>query len=181
MMNSLMSNLERNLIDNILESEVKLGCAGTTITFYYPATSLVELLDCDMDGLDSAIVQFLENEKNRLGEVVLEKLDDEKGRYAVRIPLEGINWVLANFQPSDFMKDFVKEIKRPENTLERVAELFYEYSPDVHIDKVKVDEWAIYFRDEAIDPYVYYIEQSIFGLEYHRFTRASYRMMTQGG
>ena len=33
-----------------------------------------------------------------------------------------------------------------------------------------------------IDPYVYHIEQSVFGLEYHRFTRESYRkMMSEAG
>ena len=35
-----MKKLERNLIDNILESEVKLGCASTPVTFYYPESSL---------------------------------------------------------------------------------------------------------------------------------------------
>ncbi len=32
--------MERDLIDNILESCVKLGFADTPITFYYPETSL---------------------------------------------------------------------------------------------------------------------------------------------
>jgi hypothetical protein len=34
------------------------------------------------------------------------------------------------------------------------------------------------FRDEEIDPYVYHIEQGIFGLEYHRFTKESYKEMS---
>ena len=46
-----MKKLERNLIDNILESEVKLGCASTPVTFYYPESSLNELLDCNNDEL----------------------------------------------------------------------------------------------------------------------------------
>ena len=45
-----MKKLERNLIDNILESEVKLGCASTPVTFYYPESSLNELLDCRVFG-----------------------------------------------------------------------------------------------------------------------------------
>ena len=36
-----MKKLERNLIDNILESEVELGCASTPVTFYYPETRLI--------------------------------------------------------------------------------------------------------------------------------------------
>ena len=50
-----MNKLERNLIDNILESEVKLGRPSTSITFYYPESSLTELLECGTNELDSAI------------------------------------------------------------------------------------------------------------------------------
>ena len=39
------------------------------------------------------------------------------------------------------------------------------------------DEWAFSFKDENIDPYIYHIEQSVFGLEYHRFTKESYKKM----
>ncbi len=46
-----MKKLERNLIDNILESEVKLECASTPVTFYYPESSLNELMDCNNDEL----------------------------------------------------------------------------------------------------------------------------------
>ena len=169
-----MEKLERNLIDNILESEVKLGCADSSITFYYPASSLTALLDCDEKGLASAIAGFQKDERNRLGDIVFEELRHEKGRYAIIIPAQGINWVHAHFQPSGFMKDFVEEIRRPGNTLERITEVFYKYSPEVDIHKISEDEWAVAFRDEGIDPYIYHIEQNVFGLEYHRFTKDSY-------
>ena len=55
-----MKKLERNLIDNILESEVKLGCASTPVTFYYPESSLNELLDCNDDELPVKIAEFME-------------------------------------------------------------------------------------------------------------------------
>ena len=61
--------------------------------------------------------------------------------------------------------------------MEDIAELFRRYSQDILISKVNEDEWAISFKDDNIDPYVYHIEQSVFGLEYHRFTRESYRKM----
>lgn len=61
--------------------------------------------------------------------------------------------------------------------MEDIAELFRRYSQGILISKVNEDEWAISFKDDNIDPYVYHIEQSVFGLEYHRFTRESYRKM----
>ncbi len=177
-----MKKLERNLIDNILESEVKLGCASTPVTSYYPESSLDELLDRNNDELPVKIAEFLEIEKDCLGKVRIEELGDEKGRYAVRVPIEGFDWVRANYQPSDFMKDFVQEIRKPDNTLAGITDLFKRYSPEVSIIKVNENAWAFYFSDENIDPYVYYIEQNVFGLEYHRFTRESYnKMMSEAG
>ena len=107
-----MNKLERNLIDNILESEVKLGRACSPITFYYPEGSLTELLDCSVGELSLMIAEFLRKEKDRLGNITIGELADEKGR-----------------------------------------------------------------KDDNIDPYVYHIEQNVFGLEYHRFTRESYKRM----
>ena len=160
-----MEKLERNLIDNILESEVKLGRASTPVTFYYPESSLNELLDCDSDGLSMAIAEFRRNANNHLGNVVIEELSKEKGRYMIKIPIEGLDWVHQNFKPSDFMKDFICNIRKTDNTLENISELFYRYSLDVEIKKIN-------------DPYVYHIEQGIFGLEYHRFTKESYKEMS---
>lgn len=46
----------------------------------------------------------------------------------MKIPADGVDWVHGNYQPSDFMKEFVQEIRKPDNTLEDIAELFHRYS-----------------------------------------------------
>ncbi len=175
-----MKKLERNLIDNILESEVKLGRTNSSITFYYPEDSLTELLDCSSVELPLKIAAFIENEEDHLDNIIIEELGNEKGRYAVKISEKALDWVHNNYQPSDFMKEFVEEIRKPDKTLEGIAELFRKYSPEVVISKVNTDEWAFAFKEDTIDPYVYHIEQNIFGLEYHRFTRQAYEKMMCG-
>ena len=75
------------------------------------------------------------------------------------------------------MQEFVKEIKRPGNSIENITRLFLKYSKDVVVKENGENEWAIYFMDETTDPYVYHIEQNVFGLEYHRFTRAAYEKL----
>lgn len=171
--------MERDLIDNILESCVKLGFADTPITFYYPETSLTELFGCGRDEIPSAIAEFRKSEQDHFGDIVFEALHDEKRRYAVKVPAEGTEWVHANFKPSAFIEEFVKEIKRPVNTLDSIADFFRKFSPKVDISKISSDEWALSFADEDIDPYVYHIEQNVFGLEYHRFTREAYRNLME--
>lgn len=172
-----MHKLERNLIDNILESEVKLGRIGTSLTLYYPGSSLAELLDCSEEELPVKLAEFPEKGTEYLGNIVIEQIDDSGERFSVRIPAEGLDRVYADFQPSDFTKEFVKEIRNPGNTLEDIAELFHRYSQDVVINQINPDEWVFSFCDDAVDAYVYHIEQNVFGLEYHRFTKESYRKM----
>ena len=167
-------NLEKNLIDNILECELKLGYANTPVSFYYPITSLMELLDCEESEIDSAIVQFQESELTRLGKVIIKEQPREKGRYAVTIPVEGSSWVHEHFQPTDFMRFLISEINRPGNTLEDIVKIFTHFSSDVDVKKVSDKEWVIGFEDVDIDPYVYHIEQNEFGFEYHRFTKEAY-------
>ena len=58
----------------------------------------------------------------------------------MKIPADGVDWVHGNYQPSDFMKEFVQEIRKPDNTLEDIAELFHRYSQDILISKVNEDE-----------------------------------------
>lgn len=169
-----MKEMERNLIDNILECELKLGQADTQVTFYYPQASLTELLGCSRKELASAMTEFQKQEAGRLGKIEMEELENEKGRYAVTIPKEGICWVHENYQPSEFMKAFILEIKKPGNTLAGIVELFNSFSPEVEIKHMDDKQWAVSFKDNSIDPYVYYMEQNEFGLEYHRFTRTAY-------
>jgi len=167
-------DLEKNLIDNILECELKLGYANTPIRFYYPITSLMELLGCEEIGIDSAIQQFQERELTRLGKVIIKEQTNEKGRYAVTIQVDGIRWVHIHFQPTDFMRLLISEINRPGNSLEDIVKIFTHFSSEVDVKKVSEKEWVIGFVDESIDPYVYHIEENEFGFEYHRFTREAY-------
>ncbi|MDO4491004.1 MAG: DUF3877 family protein [Lachnospiraceae bacterium] len=173
-------NLEKNLIDNILETEIKLGHADMAITFYYPVISLLELLDCTEQQLDAAIGSFQEAVKETLGPVKIQELANEKGRFSVRVSAKGVNWVHSNFHPTEFMKQFVAEIQKSGITLGDIVTLFHSFSQDVEVKKVSEEEWSVSFADEAVDPYVYHIEKNFFGLEYHRFTKEAYRKTMEG-
>lgn len=173
--------LERNLIDNILECEAKLGYADLPICFYYPKSSLTELLECKENEMSTAIQKFQKDEITKLGEVTIRELDNEKGRYEATVPLKGVQWVHENYKPTEFTIRFVGAIKIPGNTLEDIERLFKSFSSAVDIRKVSSSEWSICFENEEIDPYIYHIEKNLFGLEYHRFTRAAYDRMGISG
>ena len=167
-------DLERNLIDNILECEIKLGHASLPVSFYYPCGSLLELLQCKEEQLPAAIKIFQQKQQGRLGDVVIEELANEKGRYVITVPASGVNWVSTNYQPSEFMKLFVAEITNPNNDFRDILKVFQRFSENIEVKKISEEEWAVRFCDSSIDPYVYHIERNFFGLEYHRFTQEAY-------
>lgn len=172
-------NLETNLIDNIIECEVKLGHAHTPISFYYPKSSLLELLDCSEADFLSCAEAFVKGIKNTLGEVTISEVKSEPGRYQVTVSADGVDWVSLYYKPSDFIKRFAVDIHKTGNTLCGILETFKTFSNDIVVEKVKENEWGIYFLDDSIDPYVYYIEENSFGLEYHRFTHKAYRLLLE--
>lgn len=171
--------LKQNLIDNILECEAKLGFAKIPISFYYPKSSLTELLNCEDGDLASAIQKFQTDEMDKFGQVLIHELINEKGRFEVTVPQTGVEWVHENYRPSEFTFAFVKLIKEPGKTISDLINLFRGFSEAVDVKKMSDTQWSICFEDESIDPYIYHIEQNVFGLEYHRFTRKAYELIRE--
>ncbi len=167
-------NLLQNIIDNVLECEVKLGHVSMPISFYYPESTLCQLLNCNKVQLPEATAQFSKETVNSLGGVIIMEVPSEPGRYGLTIPSCGVDYISSHYNASEFTISFITEIKKPNQTLTGMVDFFRSFSEDVIIDKESATEWAISFANDLIDPYVYHIEQNIFGLEYHRFTREAY-------
>ena len=175
-----MMDLEKNIIDNILECQVKLGMADLPVSFYYPQASLIELLVCNNETLNLELEKFKKKECNSLGRLEIEELKNERGRYVITVPAEGVRWVNANFAPSEFMQAFIAEIKCPGITLGDLINIFKKFSDKVNVNQVGDNEWALSFENLEVDPYVYHIEKNCFGLEYHRFTHKAYELLNEG-
>jgi len=174
-----MMNLEKNIIDNILECQVKLGMADLPVSFYYPQASLIELLACSNETLDLELENFKKKECNSLGRLEIEELKNEKGRYVITVPTEGIKWVYDHFTPSEFTRAFIAGIKSPGITLEDIINIFKKFSDKVNVNQVSDHEWAVSFGNPDMDPYVYHIEKDCFGFEYHRFTHKAYKLFNE--
>ncbi len=167
-------DLKQNIIDNVLECQVKLGKAAMPVSFYYPDTSLCQLLGCNREDLQEACRSFCQATADTLGGLVIREVPSEPGRYGVTVPAAGVDWIGQHFTPSDFTRAFVEEVKKPGQTLEGMVDFFKSYSDDVIVDKEEDKEWAISYGHDLVDPYVYHIEENVFGLEYHRFTKEAY-------
>ncbi|WP_104805349.1 DUF3877 family protein [Blautia marasmi] len=166
-------DLKKNIFDNIKECEIKIGYREEDMNLYYPKESLQELLLTAEENLSQAIAAFCESAGQELGGLTI-KETEEKGRYCVHVPSEGVRYVHENVNDSPFLKAFLEEIFNPGNTVDDIVNIFKRFSQDVAVEKIHEHEWGISFRNPEIDPYVYYLEQDEFGLQYHRFTKKAY-------
>ena len=166
-------DLKKNICDNIKECEIKIGYREEDMNLYYPQASLLELLPAEKENLSEALAAFCRTSEPELGKLTI-KETEEKGRYCIHVPSAGVKYVHENLEDSPFLKAFLAEIFKPGNTVEDMIKIFQSFSQDIIIEKVDEQEWGISFQNPEIDPYVYYLEQDAFGLQYHRFTRQAY-------
>lgn len=169
--------MEKNLCDTIKEWELKIGCSKEPIELYYPAESLMSLLQLeqkDMGLLMEELEQFGTWVQERLGKLEISRKGE---RFCIRIPKEGSLYVQAYIPTNPFLVRFLEVITDKNSTLEKVEAVFYEFSDKVVKQQEEDREYIFYFEDAGIDEYVYCVEEDDFGLEYHRFTRADYKAL----
>ena len=169
-------DLKTNICDSIKECEIKLGYQEETIHLYYPENTLLELLEATPENLHQKTDSFCKLQAGLFGKITIEETQ-EKGRYCISIPAKGVKYVHENIAANPFMEAFVQEIHKPGLKKDDILKLFYQFSKDVIEEKIEDNEWAIYFQDDTIDAYVYYIEEDGFGLQYHRFTKETFSAM----
>ncbi len=171
-------DLKRNILDSLKECEIKLGYRKEAVSLYYPQNVLKELLLATDDNLLEKMNRFCQSVVEELGEVCIVKTQ-EAGRYQIVIPEKGVAYVHENVEASAFLKAFVENIYKPGIRKEDMISLFRRFSDKVIVEQADEKEWAVYFELPEMDAYVYYIEEDEFGLQYHRFTRESYRELVK--
>lgn len=170
-------NLLQNIYDTIKEWQIKIGYQEESMGLYYPADSLIHLLELPehiaLSDVLKALDKFLEENTDTLGKV---EVTNQKERICLQIPKEGTSYVHEQVQSSPFLVDFIKKVTTPKCTLEEIKEVFYKYSTNV-VEKDGIHDGLgkiIYFEDETIDPYVYCLEFDEFGATYHRFGKSDF-------
>lgn len=172
-------DLRQNILDTVKEWEIKIGYRKEAIQLYYPRESLCELLGAkesdDGHDLEQRLQSFCEASEEFGGVEIAET--EEKGRYCVRIPSKGVEYIHEHVPENPFLRAFLDVITNHGKKLEDVEAVFHRFSDRVVIEKQEEREWGFWFADGKPDEYVYYVEEDAFGLEYHRFTKDAYRKL----
>ena len=167
--------LEKNVCDTLKEWELKIGYGKEPVELYYPAESLCCLLGLPQEQkgrLQEALALFSRNVQERFGEV---EITHNQDRYCIRIPESGLKYVRDHVMASPFLIKFLETVQRSESTMASVEQLFWEFSRQVVKQPGEDGALIFFFEDQAVDEYVYCVEEDAFGLQYHRFTRTDYK------
>lgn len=167
--------LEKNIIDNIKEAQIKLGFDNRPMSFNYTESSLKNLLATD--DIESALEDFSVNAVDRLGKITFHKI---KTGFCLTVSEKGTSYV-NTLDGFEFIKEFINTVRKHGISIDDVIAVFKKYSDNVVIEEKHNGEfdYLIYFADGVPDDYYYCItlEEEIDGhihITYHRFIKEDY-------
>lgn len=172
--------LERNICDNIIEAQLKLGYEKLPLSLNYTLSSLGNLLGRKMDAADMQYVlfQFALYVQPALGQLTFRPIKDG---FCITVPEEGTAFVHENCGGDGFMKDFIDIVRGHCSSVEQVLDVFRKYSGNVSAEEVNNGEfdYLVRFSDGIPDEYLYClsVEEEIDGsvhVTYHRFIKEDY-------
>ena len=168
--------LENNLIDALLEQQLKLGYMEGAVGFYYPKDSVNTLLGTeieDNDKLNLVLLDFIEYTKDRLGKV---EVSHKKDRFCFLIPSQGAAYVHENINPGEFLPKFLELVSRHGVTLDEVYDFLKGVSDSAVVEVMQDEDFdaVAYFKDGKPDKYYYCLTDEAHHVIYHRYTKEDF-------
>jgi hypothetical protein len=166
-------------MDQIKEAQLKLGYAKETVRLYYPAPSLMRLLEMEAEISPDALVELLQKEpalsSSPLGGL---EFSNRGKRIEVQVPPEGAEYVHREIPKPEFLAALIGLFAaNPHSTLEEICGVFASFD-ETYICRQMPEgsdfDCVLYFPDGKIDAYCYCIKEEMGHTIYHRFTREDY-------
>ncbi len=170
--------LIQNIIDQIVEAQLKLGYAKETVRLYFPLSSLNVILDVQAESAEAMLHILLSEEslsKSMLGAL---KISARGERFEISVPPEGVEYVHKSVAVSPFLVDMIALFQRNHHcTIEEICEVFAAHNEEYVCEKMAEDadfDYAIYFPSKQPDEYYYCIKSEMDHTIYHRFMKEDY-------
>lgn len=166
---------EKNLIDIIKESQIKLGYESMNLGINYATSSLLHMFDgVTEDTLEDTLKAFAKAKKDTFGDIDISKIDIG---YRLDVSSKGVDYVHSLISDDEFLVQFINQVRNPLGTVDDIISLFKKYSDNVHIEETKDNpefDYLIYFEDGTPDEFWYCIDAEDLGMTYHRFMKDDY-------
>jgi hypothetical protein len=165
--------LMQNMIDQMIEAQLKLGYAKESILLYYPVSSLNSLLETDYSDAAS-LCEALREKFSQPCELGQLDFAIHAGRIQVGIAPEGAEYVHEHVAVPQFLKNIIELFQTHHNcSLDEILAVFAK-AGDYVCEKMPEGsdfDFVLYFKDPSVDPYYYCIKMEMGHTIYHRFTK----------
>jgi len=172
----------RSIIDQVKESQLKLGYADETVRLYYLASSMALLCGregdpnaADAEELAHALSSASELRVTPLGSLSFEAV--RGNRVCVRVPPEGVRHVHEQVPAPPFLEALIALFADGGHCGRADVEgLFARFGPFSCTD-MPADagfDYMVRFDDPAIDPYRYCFKEEMGHTIYHRFAEGDF-------
>ena len=171
--------LEKNLCDNILEAQIKLGYDGRPMSLNYMLTSLRHLIGkkCSQAEMEHILFNFADHVEPKLGNISFRPITNG---FCITVPSEGTAYINSSSDGKEFIRSLIEAV-RSHAGLDEIVGVFRSYSDDVAFSDSDNGEYQylIYFPDGTPDDYRYCIavEDEMDGsthITYHRFIKEDF-------
>ena len=160
--------LIQNVIEQIKEAQLKLGAEKEVIRLYFPMASMNAILGTHNTVFDTTVLGRL-------------KFFIHEGRFEVRVPAEGAEYVAGEIPDPPFLKAIVELFAHHHSlTIEEICACFAQFDKAYHCEKMAPGtdfDYAVYFDDAEYDAYYYCVKMEMGHTIYHRFTKEDYQML----
>lgn len=172
-----LDRLYQDIVEQIKESQVKLGYSYETVNLYYKKDGLESRLGVAVGSLRETAK--LLSDSTQFSNTPLGAIDfaPSRGRLQVTVPADGVKYVHENVPSSDFLVAIVALFGTCGGvSQEQVVALFQQFGDfQLQPSPQGADfDYQIHFQDPAIDPYFYCFKQEGQLLTYHRLSPEDY-------
>jgi hypothetical protein len=175
----MFPSLEKNLKDNVIEAQLKLGYDPTPMRFYYPQDSVEHLAQTGHlteQELYNKLVDYCQDAKERIGGIGVEVKEE---RFCFCLEPEVITHFWKEAGDQSFLKELIGAMQNHVSDIDKIRAIFEKYSDHVIFQEMKDEDfnYLLEFEDGKPDDYAYCFQIDGCGAIYHRFTKYDYRKL----
>lgn len=168
-----------NIIEVIKEGQIKLGYQKEAVRLFYPLESMNAILKTTMDCEDMKkhLDVYFEKQRDIFGMVDVSYNLNQ--RFCIFLPEQASEYIHENTSEDDFLYGFIHTMEKHDVTIEQILECFYQYSEEVHFEKINNQDfdYLIYFETGKPNSYRYCITDEGCHMIYHRFSKIDYEQL----
>lgn len=170
--------LIKNIIDQLVEAQLKLGYVKETVRLYFPLGSLNVILGVEAISATQMLDWLMNSEVLQTSALGSLKVSARGERFEISVPPDGVEYVHKSVAVSPFLVDLISLFQRQHHcTMEEICRVFAAHNADYVCEKMPQGtdfDYVVYFPSQEPDEYYYCVKAEMDHTIYHRFMKEDY-------